>query len=376
MSRIYNAYLEGEDREYAIMEAESNMIFNKLFAMLEMVDIQLELNKEAAEYKVLKESGTYDDLQYLYTEAENEANEKKQSIIQTIANAISSILSSISNGIRNFFNKNKNANPDEMVEVDGEAWDKAQKLDTLWSKIQGVFNSIPNAAKLVGGIGLAIGGLEFTANVAKKKVKRSDRDGIGNKIIDIVDKFNGLISQHTPNIIKTLGDKIGNGVISSLRNVANFIKNIGSKLGFPVGKSEENQDTNNTNNNQGTENNNQNNTGNNNQSGNQATTTKSLAGERPMNASTEDTLFDSDLDSFLETFLSGDFDDSIFEEDTNDNIVVSESDLDNLTIGGISLKNQIEMQESLESDTLIPDDEMKKLSSIFESLENSEIEEN
>ena len=371
MSRIYNAYLEGEDRDFAIMEAESNMIFNKLFAMLEMVDMRLELNKEAAEYKVLKESGTYEDLQYLYTEAENEANQEKQGIIQTIINAVKSVISAISNGIKNFFGKHKNDNPNEMIEVDGEAWDKTSKIQSAWNKISAAFSDPKNALKLIAeGVAL-IGGLTFVGNKVVKKVKRSDYNNVIQSISDIHDQFSQKINSLVPDFLKDTAK----GFWNEVQKFENFVRTCLSKLGLPVSKKITDQQMEEGKNNQKNTNINKNNMNNNKPQaselkadGNGAYTSKGLRQE-----STDDELFDSELGAFLENYLSGEVDDSLFEEEVDERITVTEDELENLSIGGISIKDDINVQESV-TDTIISDNEMDDIRSLFESLENEELE--
>ena len=117
MSRVYNAYLSDDERLIAVESARMDLQFARYNVMLEMIDQKLDLNKKAAELKVLEESGTYDDLEYLYMEAENEAGQEKTGVIQSICNAIKTVIQSISNAIKNFVNKNK-ANTNAEVEVD------------------------------------------------------------------------------------------------------------------------------------------------------------------------------------------------------------------------------------------------------------------
>lgn len=381
MSRIYNAYLEGEDRDFAIMEAESNMIFNKLFAMLEMVDMRLELNKEAAEYKVLKESGTYEDLQYLYTEAENEANQEKQGIIQTIINAIKNIISAISNGIKNFFGKHKNDNPNEMIEVDGEAWDKTSKIQSAWNKISAAFSDPKNALKIIAeGIAL-IGGLTFVGNKVVKKVKRSDYNNMIQSISDIHDQFSQKINSIVPDFLK----ETAKGFWNEVQKFENFVRSCLSKLGLPVSKKitdqqmeeeKNNQKMEEFKNNQKNSNINKNNMNNNKPQaselkadGNGAYTSKGLKRE-----SADDELFDSDLDAFLEKYLSSEVDDSLFEEEVDERITLTGDEVENICIGGIPLKDQTVLQESVNNNDIISEEEMSELNSLFESLENEELE--
>ena len=74
---IYNGYLTGFERELAIEDAEIDNTFSRFDTMWEMVNLEYEQNIRDAELKVFKENGTYDDLLYLYQEAENAAAEKK-----------------------------------------------------------------------------------------------------------------------------------------------------------------------------------------------------------------------------------------------------------------------------------------------------------
>ena len=84
MSDIFKSYLSEDERAVAIEESTYEIQMAKLNAMYEMVDKNLELNMLEAEAKVLTESGTYDDLDYLYEEANAEAVEKKKGIIGKI----------------------------------------------------------------------------------------------------------------------------------------------------------------------------------------------------------------------------------------------------------------------------------------------------
>lgn len=92
---IYNGYLTGFERELAIEDAEIDNTFSRLDTMWEMVNLEYEQNIRDAELKVFKENGTYDDLLYLYQEAENAAAEKKQGILSKILSFIADIFNTI-----------------------------------------------------------------------------------------------------------------------------------------------------------------------------------------------------------------------------------------------------------------------------------------
>lgn len=92
---IYNGYLTGFERELAIEDAEIDNTFSRFDTMWEMVNLEYEQNIRDAELKVFKENGTYDDLLYLYQEAENAATEKKQGILSKILSFIANIFNTI-----------------------------------------------------------------------------------------------------------------------------------------------------------------------------------------------------------------------------------------------------------------------------------------
>ena len=92
---IYNGYLTGFERELAIEDAEIDNTFSRFDTMWEMVNLEYEQNIRDAELKVFKENGTYDDLLYLYQEAENAAAEKKQGILSKILSFIADIFNTI-----------------------------------------------------------------------------------------------------------------------------------------------------------------------------------------------------------------------------------------------------------------------------------------
>ena len=102
MEDIYNSYLSGKEREEAIEESSIELLFNKLDMMYEMADMEYQNDIQSAEFKVLKESGTYDDLQYLVEVATEENTEKKKGIIKTLIEAIANIFKKIADAMHKF----------------------------------------------------------------------------------------------------------------------------------------------------------------------------------------------------------------------------------------------------------------------------------
>ena len=174
MSDIFKSYLSEEERAIAIEESTYEIQMAKLNAMYEMVDKNLELNMLEAEAKVLTESGTYDDLDYLYEEANAEAAEKKEGIIAKIVGVVKQIWQAITNTITNFFSKNKVGEGEAEVDENDEK--RVNALNGVWGKIKLVLNFVRNnGAKIAMGVAaigtLILGGLELFGKKGKK-VKR------------------------------------------------------------------------------------------------------------------------------------------------------------------------------------------------------------
>lgn len=251
MSRVYNSYLSDDERLIAVESARINLQFARYNVMLEMIDQKLELNKKAAELKVLEESGTYDDLEYLYTEAENEAGQEKTGVIQSICNAIKTVIQTISNAIRNFVNKNK-SNPDGEIEVDANEYENSNKLINGWNNVKKAIN-LPDTNKdkkkaVIAAVGALVGGFIVTqgANKVYKKVKYGDVDSKLTKI----DQINGEILNFVNNSVlgkmaNAAKDVLGKftDVLNPVQNLINKIKDIISGLKVKIIKPGEKDET-------------------------------------------------------------------------------------------------------------------------------------
>lgn len=275
MSRVYNAFLSDEERLIAVESAREELQFARYNTMLEMIDQKLELNKKAAELKVLEESGTYEDLEYLYTEAENEAGQEKTGVIQSICNAIKTVIQSITNAIKNFFNKNK-TNADAQVEVDATEYDNSNKLINGWGKVKSALNLPDNNSDKFTKIITAVGGLVGSfvvvqgANKVYKKVKYGDVQDKSTKIDEInkeiMNFVNNSVLGKMANAAKDLLGKFSD-VLNPVQKLINKIKDILVGLGVKITKPKSGAD-----NTEGNDDNSGNNNGNNepaNNTGNQ-----------------------------------------------------------------------------------------------------------
>jgi hypothetical protein len=115
---IYNGYLTGIDRELALEDAEIENMSSRIDTMWKMVNLEYEQNIRDAELKVFRENGTYDDLLYLYQEAENEASEKKQGLISKLFDFIASIFNTIGGWFSQLFGENGEKKPTPPPEAE------------------------------------------------------------------------------------------------------------------------------------------------------------------------------------------------------------------------------------------------------------------
>ena len=196
MSRVYNAYLTDEEREYMVESMQNDLQMSRYSVMLDMIDSKLELNRKSAELKVLKESGTYDDLKFLYMEAENEANQQKVGVIQSIVNAIKTVISTISNAIKNFVGKN--ANNESEVEVDAGAYENSNKIINGWNNVTSALNMPDNdmikKGKAIGTAILGVIGGLAAVNVGNKIYKKVKYKDVADKCTKIDEIQNAILN--------------------------------------------------------------------------------------------------------------------------------------------------------------------------------------
>ena len=254
MSDIFKSYLSEEERAIAIEESTYEIQMAKLNAMYEMVDKNLELNMLEAEAKVLTESGTYDDLDYLYEEANKEAAEKKEGIISKIIGVVKQIWQAITNTITNFFSKNKDVEGEAEVDENDEK--RVNALNGVWGKIKQVLNFVRNnGAKIAMGVAaigtLILGGLELFGKKGKK-VKRPSSvvkgwiQSIKSKAGEVNSALKSAIAgdedhKKALEILSTVGEKLKDWV-TSLTSALGSVMVLNKVISPKEGKENDNAD--------------------------------------------------------------------------------------------------------------------------------------
>ena len=111
MPEMIEKYWAGKSLALDIAEME----FERAFTDCEYTG---EINAKRAEFKVMAENGTDDDLFSLYSEAAAEANQQKKGIIATFIEKIGAVLRSIGEKISNFFSKKPLSDEQKKTEVE------------------------------------------------------------------------------------------------------------------------------------------------------------------------------------------------------------------------------------------------------------------
>ena len=111
MPEMIEKYWAGKSLALDIAEME----FERAFTDCEYTG---EINAKRAEFKVMAENGTDDDLFSLYSEAAAEANQQKKGIIATFIEKIGAVLRSIGEKISNFFSKKPLSDDQKKTEVE------------------------------------------------------------------------------------------------------------------------------------------------------------------------------------------------------------------------------------------------------------------
>lgn len=257
MDSVYFEYLEGEDRKAYIAEASLNNEFERLSTLFEMTELKHQQSIRDAELKVLVESGTYDDLEYLLEAEAAETGEQKQGILSKILDVISSIFSSIRNAISSFFSKN--VEPDKMVEVDNQTiadHEVIKKIQAAWNAVETNFKAgnYVEAAKAAGKIVLpaaaaAAGGAAAGAVVATgvKQMKAQDvsnmikdAEGLSNKVNVLVDFAKSVVGKIAENVsgdakkvfdkVKSIGDWIKKHISALISKVTGAVSDVADKV--------------------------------------------------------------------------------------------------------------------------------------------------
>ena len=241
------------DDEYTIMEATLETEVRTATNMFHIVMLQHDNNMAQAEYKVLTESGTDEDLEMLYMEATEQANQKSEGIFSKIFTAIRNFLSGIKEKITKFFTGKKESDVDKNAKVNAPADPNkvATEGSKLMSKGQALLSKINSGvgdfAKEVGDFVdncnafVKLGGLVITGAGAFKFVKTllTKTDEAKEKI----DKCETIFGNIKDPKKKELAMKVINGIKNISTKIGNTASGLMTKIPW-VGKKKQEDEAN------------------------------------------------------------------------------------------------------------------------------------
>ena len=149
-NRDYFGYLDPADRMFAAVGMKFAIESKKLENAYNMVDSMYETALLRSEYTVLTESGTYGDLERMYREAADDAEDKKGGILQKLFGALKKFVDGIRNAISKLFGGggqkeiDQAITPDVVVDYKGSAPKKVIGAITgAFGKLKGFVQKAP-----------------------------------------------------------------------------------------------------------------------------------------------------------------------------------------------------------------------------------------
>lgn len=242
-------YLTGDDRKYAVEMAKLDAEYGNLQRLYEMTDLQLETHRANAEVKVFEESGTYDDLEFLYREAEAAVQEDKRNVLQRIFDWFKNFFKNIGAAIRNSFN---GVDPNAEVQVQqSDLQGNPTQAQGMLGKIISAINPIKDedgvkrldmatlCSDIVGvAVGTAAGAKVFTKIKAGELKKTIDEklkfitgtNGIietcKNKLNELSNvPFIGSLTEKIKTGLDTVKSTLIDPVNKQIQNLTNALKN-------------------------------------------------------------------------------------------------------------------------------------------------------
>lgn len=190
-------YLTESDREFEADMLRIDLETQRYQTAYEMVDRQLQENFKFAELKVLEENGTYADLNYLYTEATKDAEEKKQGIFSSIIRAIKKFFTNIFNKLRGLKGPS-DENATAYVPEDFNFNKVSQNLSTLDTDTNKLISAIESSSPMhilefAGRVLGSLGAIHTGLGIFKKGEKNDgDNNDANKKVKFLLSKFKRL----------------------------------------------------------------------------------------------------------------------------------------------------------------------------------------
>ena len=204
-------------------------IYDRLSSMYEMARLENAQLMRDIETKIYVEGGTFEDMEYLYTEAEEQMGDKQVGLLSKIIGWIKKFIKGLRDKIMSLFGKGE----DTDVEVPKEQMGMIDKIIQHFNNIKAAFSKILSG-DVIGGAGDLIGAAAFEFTVAAgavafitiRKSKLKDK-------FEAINKINATIDSAVDKVDNFIKTKVGKTPFDVVGKALNFIK---EKLLSPIGK--------------------------------------------------------------------------------------------------------------------------------------------
>lgn len=208
-----------EEHFAAVNDADMNVQMAIIEREIAMVESAYNLNIALAEYKVMTEGGTYDDLQRLYQEATEQKAKDNEGIFQRILNLIGSIFQAVADLFTGKRRKDLEdyANSDEAKNTNVDRGIDLNKADESLNIVQRMFKKLSDGIK----------GNKDSKGLA------DDMDSEGNKLLEVGGK-----------IIATTATTITlSSLLNLIMNHGDFVVNMQKEVRERVNEAKDNNKT-------------------------------------------------------------------------------------------------------------------------------------
>ena len=211
---------------FYIEALECSNEISKDIALLDIMELQYEQMYKDAEYKVMAENGNASDLEYLYTEADKEMGEQKESVLSKIVNGLKSLIQKIIDSISDFFNKSKKPDPDAKITIPAKDWEEAKACEEF-AKNPGtkLMDAIKNHKKtaIAIGAGAAVAGTVIIDGARGWKLLENIKKGLEKAKGGTIDKLfaNKGVNQ---NEASKVTNETTTQVVRTVKNMKDYFK--------------------------------------------------------------------------------------------------------------------------------------------------------
>lgn len=232
MNEFYN-YLSNTEKEFMAIESAYNIELEKNLLAYEYADKIQDIKMMQSDLKVLTESGTYEDIEYLYAEAGKEAEDKKKNIFLRMIDSTVNLITNIIEGIAKLFKGKKEKDVDDALnrgKGKGVKTKDPNKVSSIFSKTIGDFKRLlkpgqevsdetgEKALKIAGTATAALAALGISV-FAGKAVNKARKN-----TTNILDEMKGMLINFKANLPK------GPGVPKVLKGLGQTISSFGKTV--------------------------------------------------------------------------------------------------------------------------------------------------